>query len=114
MALLSVAAGWTGVLGPFTLKIDGATVDLSGMTVTLILHKWNDTTTEAGGTVTVDPDQVTNRGQVSYSPVDTDFTWTAGVTVKQIYQLRWKVVDGFGKVVYFPNGEAEQVAVYQA
>jgi hypothetical protein len=113
-ALFSITAGWTGLLGPFTLRVDGAELDLSGMTVTPIIRRGSGALVTAGGVVTV-LNQVTNKGQVTYAPVGTDFTWEdARYTINQTYQLRWKVVDGAQKTVYFPNGEPAEIAVYRA
>lgn len=110
--LLSIVSGWTGILGPFTLKIDGAALDLTGLTVTVVLRGPSGTITP-GGTVTL-LNQVTNKGQVTYSPISTDFVFSAGGNVsRQTFQIHWKVVDGSGKIVYFPNGQADEIGVYR-
>lgn len=112
--LLSVASGWTGRLGPFTLLADGVAVSLTGMTVTLVIRDPDGALVTPGGTVTVNPDQVANPGKVVYDPAATDFVWVSGGPARQPFQIRWKVVDGAGKVVYFPNGDADEISVYRA
>jgi len=104
--LLSIATGWTDTL-TFTLKADGTAVDLTGLTPTIVLHDPSGALVQTTGTVTV-LNQTTNTGQVTYDPVANDFS-LAGK-----YAVRWKVVDGAGAVVYFPNGAADTVVVYQA
>jgi hypothetical protein len=112
--LFDIVAGWTGILGPFTLKIDGVALSLTGMTVTIGLRNIAGAVTP-GGTVTIDPDQINNRGKVSYAPAAADFVWVStGPSSRQTYEIHWKVVDGAGKVVYFPNGEPDQIGVYKA
>lgn len=111
--LLSVAEGWTGLLGPFTLKVDGVALNLTGMTVTLMLRKAAGDVTP-GGTLTV-LNQSSYPGQVTYAPVAADFDFSAsGNITRQPYKLRFKVVDAGGKIVYFPNGDADEISVYQA
>lgn len=110
--LLSLVSGWTGVLGPFTLRGDGTPVNLTGLTVTLTARRDDGTEVTLAGTVTV-ADQTTSPGQVSYSPVASDFTWITGGVSRQPYHIRWKVVDGAGKTVYFPNGLASEFSVFK-
>lgn len=112
--LLSVVAGWTQTLGPFTLKVDGVAVDLTGFTVTLILHKPSGILLIPGGVVTV-LNQTTNKGQVTYDPIATDFVFAADPSLgdEQLYAMHWKVVDGSGKIVFFPNVGADEIGVYK-
>lgn len=103
--LLRVVEGWTGRLGPFTLKLNGTPVDLTGMTVELSLRTHGASQeTAITGTVEADADQVANAGQVNYDPAPADL-------VKGRYYTRFKVTDGEGAVVYFPNGTADDLVV---
>lgn len=111
--LLSVTTGWTQRLGPFTLRVDGIPLSLTGLTVTLVLRRADGTLVSPLGTVTPDPDQVTNPGQISYDPTEDDFVWVEGGATVQYARLHWQVVDGNDKVVSFPNGSADLIAVYQ-
>lgn len=112
--LLSIVEGWTGLLGPFTLRIGGAAVDLTGMTVTLSMRRESGTLVTPGGTITV-LDQTTNKGQVTYAPIASDFVFEPNRYNRiQTYTLRWKVVDGSAKVVYFPNADPEEIGVGRA
>lgn len=112
--LLSIANGWTAPLGPFTILADGVAVDLTGMTVEIVIRRPSGALVTPLGTLTPDPDQVTNRGQVTYFPLATDFTWTTGGQVHQPYRLHFRVTDSLSKVAYFPNGDADEIAVYRA
>lgn len=115
MPLLSITEGWTGTLGPFTLKVDGAPFNLDGLTVTLSLRDGSNALVTPGGTVTVAPNQITNTGQVSYKPAAADFTFAAGLYGNvQTYKIHWKVVDGSGNVIYFPSGAPDEIEVYRA
>ncbi len=113
--ILSLTDGWTGMLGPFTLKVDGAPISLSGFTVALVLHDPTGALVTPGGTVTVDPDQIGHPGQVSYQPVATDFVYSGSFPYahQQPYTLHWKVTDLANKVVFFPNGAADFINVYK-
>lgn len=113
--LLSVVSGWTGRLGAFTLKADGTPLVLTGLTVTIVIHKPDGTLVTPGGTLTVDPDQTANPGKVYYSPGTADFVWADPPgTERQPYRIHFKVVDSDSKVVYFPNGAADEISVYRA
>lgn len=113
--LLDITEGWTGLLGPFTLRVDGAPVPLTGMSVELKLHNVKGVVITPGGVVTV-LNQITNPGQVTYSPIATDFTLATGVNtnpIRQPFYLHWKVTDMASKVVTFPNGEADTIIVHR-
>jgi hypothetical protein len=102
-------------MGPFTLRVNGTPLSLTGLTVEIVLRASGDfTPIVAGGTVVPDPDQVTNPGKVYYDPAEEDFEWSTSIKVtSRIYYVHWKVTDFAGKVVFFPNGEADQIVVYQ-
>lgn len=111
--LVDVTDGWTGTLGPFTLKVDGVALDLTGMTVVPYIHTSLGTLVTLGGTLTV-LNQGTNPGQVTYAPAATDFQFEAGGNlIRQPYKIHFKVTDSLGKIVSFPNGAANEISVYQ-
>jgi hypothetical protein len=111
--LFSVAPGWTGILGPFTLKVDGEPINLSGMTVTPILRTASGALVTPTGIVEI-LDQNTNPGQVMYAPGEDDFVFECGCyATVQTCTIRWKVTDSADKVVYFPNGKPDSIAVYR-
>jgi hypothetical protein len=109
--LLDITQGWTKQLGPFTLRNDGVPVDLTGLTVRLLLRgKGMPQFIPVSGQIQIDPDQseLGNRGQVYYKPAATDFRWD-----KSPYACHWEVTDQAGDVVFFPNGEADTIGVAQ-
>jgi hypothetical protein len=111
--ILSVVEGWTGVLGPFTLLLDGVASSLTGFTIVPILRRPDGTLVTTGGTVTL-LNQSTDPGEITYTPVASDFVYQTGGTVYSTYSLHWKVTDGAGKIVFFPNDAAAEIAVYRA
>jgi hypothetical protein len=112
--LLSIVSGWTGELGPFTLRVDGVPLNLTGLTVVPVLHDYAGVLIDHGGTVTV-LNQTTNPGQVTYTPVATDFVFnSAGPTYRQAVSIRWKVTDVNNKMVFFPNKDLDYIGVYSS
>jgi hypothetical protein len=95
MAIYDLVEGWTGPLD-FTLKADNVPVDLTGMTVELILSGRDSVAINTTGDVTVPTPAV---GLVRYSPDAADIT-----VAKSPLNAHWKVTDGGGNVVFFPNG----------
>jgi hypothetical protein len=104
--LLDIVEGWTGELGPFTLKADGTAVDLTGMTVELILKDLSGTVVTTSGDTRVHGTPTT--GQVYYQPDAADMTSAASP-----YSVHWKVTDGSGYVVFFPNSAADTIVVFK-
>ena len=104
--LLDIVEGWTGELGPFTLKADGTAVDLTGMTVELILKDRSGTVVTTSGDTRVHGTPTT--GQVYYQPDAADMTSAASP-----YSVHWKVTDGSGYVVFFPNSAADTIVVFK-
>lgn len=104
--LLEIVEGWTGELGPFTLKADGVAVDLTGMTVGLVLKKRAGETVSTLGNTRVD--DAPNTGRVYYAPDADDM-----VNALSPYTVHWQVTDGVGKVVFFPNGAADTIVVFK-
>jgi len=99
---LSVVEGWTERI-KYTLTADGATVNLTGMSVTLLLYDVTKTLFSYSGTSGVD---TASSGIVYFDPAATDL-----LDANAPYYARWKVTDGAGKVSFFPNSFAEQWTV---
>jgi hypothetical protein len=113
-SILSLVEGWTGLLGPFTLLVDAVPFSLTGFTVTLVLRDSDGNLVTTGGVVSL-LDQTLYPGQVTYAPIATDFVFRTGRYVTAtVYHMHWKVVDGDGKVVFFPNDESVQLEVHRA
>lgn len=111
--LLAISAGWTDTLPPFTLKLNGVPVVLTGKTVNLMLRNASGTLITPGGTITI-LNQDDFPGQLTYTPHANDFQFEANrYTLAQTYQIRWKVTDSNGKVVTFPNGQPDEISVYR-
>lgn len=104
--LLEIVEGWTDELGPFTLKADGTAIDLTGLTVELVLKGRDGVAVTTTGNTRVDDDETT--GQVYYQPDADDLT-----NVGSPYTVHWKVTDGAGDVVFFPNGAADSIVVFK-
>jgi hypothetical protein len=88
--------GWTGPLD-FALSTDGIALDGTGFTVTLILRD------RAQGVVNVTGEiawLAQGGGTVRYSPSVNDLK-----AERSPYEARFKVTDGNGKDVYFPNAD---------
>jgi hypothetical protein len=103
MADYSLVEGWTGPLD-FTLKADNVAVDLTGMTVVLLLYGRDGIAIDTTADVTV---PTPSAGLVRYSPDPTDI-----VVAKAPLYARWKVTDGGGNIVFFPNGAPDIWKVY--
>lgn len=109
-SLFDIVEGWTQELGPFVLRVDGTPLPLTGFDVSLVLRPMvggkPGTPVTLGGTTRVDSDQVTNPGAVYYKPAATDMKAKFSP-----YTIHWKVVDGSGNVVFFPNTSADTINV---
>ena len=106
MKLLDVVEGWTGELGPFTLKVDGVPIDLNGIDVALQLRPQArpGLFVDAEGDVRVD---LLASGQVYYKPDAADLR-----AADSPYTIRWKLTDGADDVIYVPSGEADTIVVH--
>ncbi len=93
-----VAEGTTANLD-FTLTADGAAVNLSGGTVTILLKDKDGATVDTTGDVSV---ITASEGKVRYAPDSTDLV--ASVTP---HRARFKFVDSGGLISYFPSKEAD-------
>lgn len=105
MEITDVVEGWTGDLD-YQLKADGVIVNLTGMTVVLVLTDKDGTAVTTTGNITVF-DAV--NGKVRYRPDATDL-----VAAKSPYTMHWKVTDGASRDVFFPNGAADVLKVHKA
>jgi hypothetical protein len=103
--LTAIVEGWTGRL-EFTLNTDGTAINGTGLTLSDCLVTAKDGTAldttgdfgwlvQASGTVYLDADAL-------------DF-----LAAKSPYKVRFKVTDGLGKVVYFPNAAADTITVHR-
>lgn len=104
--LVSIVEGWTGAL-PFTLKADGTPIDLTGMTVHILLKGADGTTvkdTSSGISVTG-----TTAGQLEYAPCTS--SGDLFVANQTPYRIRFRVTDALSKKVYFPNDEEDLIEV---
>jgi hypothetical protein len=104
--LMSIVEGWTGAL-PVTLLADGDPIDLTGMTVKIVIKNnlgsiIKDTT--EGITVTG-----TTVGQVQYSPASS--SGDLFLAAHTPYRVRFRVTDALSKSVYFPNDEEDLIEV---
>jgi hypothetical protein len=92
-----------------TLLSDGVPMPIFGLLVSLILQQKNGTVIDTTGKVTVLDDGVTPAlvGKVKLEPDIGDF-----VKAGSDYYWRWRVVDGNGKIAYWPGGEVARLKVY--
>ena len=104
--LLSIVEGWTGTLGPFTLRVDDAPCSLVGCAVEAVIRDSPGASVEAGGVVTIH-DQRRFPGQISYTPAATDFVHGGA----RYHTIRFRVTGADGRVVFFPNADAAAIAV---
>lgn len=104
MATVDLTEGWTAGI-PFTLKANDVVVNLTGMTVTLILRGNDAVLIDTAGDVAV-TDAV--NGVVTYTPDLTDVTLALAP-----FRAHFKVVDGTGGIAYFPNGAADTWLIHR-
>jgi hypothetical protein len=96
--------GWTGRL-TFQLQNQGVNLDGTGLTVSALDLVGSDGTivdTSGGFGWVLD-----TAGTVYYDPDASDF-----VASKSPYRVRYQIADGGGKVVWFPEGKADEIKVY--
>jgi uncharacterized phiE125 gp8 family phage protein len=98
MPELKLVEGHTGVIDE-TLKSNGVAVNLTGMTVELVLQMAVGSLVDTAGNVTV---PTPAAGLVRYSPGAADL-----IALDTPHVARWKVTDGNGKVVFFPSDAGE-------
>lgn len=95
-----------GQTGPVDkqLKVDGVALDLTDYTVTLVLKNRLSTTIDTAGKVsTFDAP----NGKVRFNPAAADL-----VAANSPYAAHWKVVDGVGKIHFFPSGDPEEWTIH--
>lgn len=98
---LELVDNWTGALD-FQLLADGQPVIVSssnGEVVSLVLRTRLGSPVTPGGTVSL---LASSTGGVRYTPSSSDF-----LAANSPYRARFKVTDGAGRIVYFPNGEPQ-------
>jgi hypothetical protein len=103
---IDVTEGWTGPLD-FALMADGAPLNLSGLTIELVLRDRDDALiTTTGWAATFG---APTEGRVRVSP-------TADALVHAVtpHRAHFKITDGGGKVVFFPGGDADYWVVNRA
>jgi hypothetical protein len=106
--LLSIVEGWSGAL-PFTLKADGAGIDLTGLTIAIVLRNSDGTLvkeTTAGIALST---SLSTAGQLTYSPATS--SGDLFLAVSSPYRVRFRVTDALAKSVYFPNDEYDLIEV---
>lgn len=103
-ALTDIVEGWTGAL-PFTLKADGDPVDLTGLTVSIILKDVHGTVIKdsTSGVAVTD----TTAGGVAYTPSSSEF-----LSTNTPYKVRFRAVDLTSGRIYFPNGDEGVIKVH--
>ena len=103
--ITEVVEGWTGAL-PFTLNADGVPVNLTGLSVVVILKDNRDITvvdTSSTGSVY---QSASTAGEVTFTPSSSAF-----VAARTPYKIRFQVADALGKIVFFPNEDEDLIAV---
>jgi hypothetical protein len=95
---LTIAEGTTANLD-FTLTADGAAVNLTGATVTLVLKDKSGTEITTTGNVSV---VTAASGKVRYAPDAADLGASATP-----HRARFKVADSGGLIAYYPSGKAD-------
>jgi hypothetical protein len=104
--IMEVVEGWSGAL-PFTLTGDGDPLNLTGLTVGIVLKDGAGTVvknTTAGISVTA-----STAGEVSWTPATS--SGDVFVASKTPYKVRFKLTDGLGKVIYVPNIDEDLIVV---
>jgi hypothetical protein len=88
---------------------DGVPFPIFGLLITLILQKKDGTAVDTSTKVTILDDGVTPAlvGKLQLEPDVADFVKSGSE-----YYWRWKVVDGDGKIAFWPGGEAARIKVF--
>jgi hypothetical protein len=95
MSQYTIIAGTTSPLR-FQLLEAGSPIDLTDITVTLLLSDKTGTTVNAGTVTVLDAD----TGKVQLAPTDT----SVFVAANGPYSARWKLTDASSKISYVPTG----------
>jgi hypothetical protein len=105
MATTDLTTGWTAPIDHQLLAND-IPLDVTGMTVELVLTDRNGVAIDTSGDITVE-DAATGKVRYNPDPADIDHT-------REPYTCHWKVTDGGGKVAYFPNGGPDVYRIFKA
>lgn len=104
--IMSIVEGWTGAL-PFTALADGSPVDLTGLTLKIVLKNASGTLvkyTSSGISVTG-----STSGQWEYLPSSS--SGDLFLAAETPYRVRLEATDATPRKVYFPNDEEELIEV---
>jgi hypothetical protein len=106
--LLSIVEGWNGAL-PFTLNADGAGIDLTGLTVAIVLRNAAGDIVKETTSGIVFSTSGSTAGELSYAPATS--SGDLFLAASSPYRVRFRVTDALAKSVYFPNDEYELIEV---
>lgn len=114
--LVEIVEGWTQELEAFRLWSDGAPVNLTGLTLDLVVSDREGTAvTVDRSQLRVDSDQTWDavtelgcRGKFYLTPADGQFT-----NALSPYSVRAKLTDGASKVAFWPNGAPDSIVVFK-
>lgn len=97
-----IVAGTTTAL-EFQLLEGGSAINLTGITVELLLTDKDGTSVTTTGDVSVTG---ASTGTVTYTPDSADLDAT-----KSPYKARWKLTDGSGNISYVPTGLRDEWSI---
>jgi hypothetical protein len=106
--LAQITEGWKAAMGPFTLKADGAAIDLTGMTVHLRMRDGMNNVYPDSGTLVID--STPTSGKVTYVPSGTEFV--ANGAQSRALSVHFEVADAAGHILYVPNGQPDTIIVW--
>jgi hypothetical protein len=88
-----------------TLQLAGSSIDLTGATVKFHMADKSSGAIKVNAAATPDPDQVSNKGKVSY-------TWiSADLNTEGTYSAEWEITFASGKIMTVPNTGYDTVTV---
>jgi hypothetical protein len=99
LAIYDIVEGSTNDLN-FQLLDNGAPIDLTGITVTLLLENRKGAQVPSPGTVAI---VTVDEGKVKLTPTNSNVF----VAENGPYYARWKLVDDFNKVSYVPSSNRD-------
>lgn len=79
------------------LTVDGLPIDLTGFTATMKVARDDLTEAAVSMPVTIDPDQVNNKGKVTWK------FFVAGTSRRGLYDAKMKLADGSGERISFDS-----------
>ena len=105
MTTYTLKQGDTAPVIEATLQLAGSSIDLTGATVKFHMADKTSGVVKVNATATPDPDQVTNKGKVTY-------TWiTANLDTEGTYNAEWEITFVSGKIMTVPNTGYDTVTV---